>query len=160
MAVEPRLNAQLLRYMDLALDQPIAVDVSGVEQLDVPRGTVAYLPHPAHFVVHKALTAPLRKHRSKRDKDFAYLYDVVVRTRSGWPEMQARVVALEARGETAAWLRRARQNLVKWFGAPTGLGSVGAAGVWNDREPSLALTPDEVSTAMRMGLSALGLLPE
>jgi hypothetical protein len=156
-AVEPGVNAMLLRYMDLALDGPIALDVSKVETLDVPDGTLAYLPHPAHFVLHKALTAPLRATREKRHKDFAYLYDVVVRTRRGWPEMRERLAALEGQGERAAWLRRARADLVKWFGEPTGQGCVAAAAVWNDREPALALTPEEVCIAMRMGLAALGL---
>lgn len=155
--IEPTVNAQLLRYMDLALDGPIAVDASKVEALDVPDGTLAYLPHPAHFIVHKALTAPLRKSKDKRDKDFAYLYDVVVRTRLGWPEMRERIAALDAQGETAAWLRRARKDLARWFGEPTGVGCVEAAAVWNAREPDLALTPEEIYVAMRMGLAALGL---
>lgn len=157
--IEPTVNAQLLRYMDLALDGPIAVDVSKVEALAVPAGTGAYLPHPALFVVHKALTAPLRKSRDKRDKDFAYIYDVVLRTRAGWPEMRQRVAMLEERGETAAWLGRARKYLANWYVEPTGLGCVGAAAVWNARESALALTPAEVSVAMRMGLAGLGLLP-
>lgn len=51
----------------------------------------------------------------------------------------------------------ARGDLAGWFDQPTGLGCVAAAAVWNAREPGLALAPQEVCAAMRMGLPALGL---
>lgn len=54
------LNAQRLRYMDVALIKPIKLMFE-----DIP----IRLPHPACFALHKLLVAPRRKEAFKRDRD-------------------------------------------------------------------------------------------
>jgi hypothetical protein len=106
--------------MDLALDSPVAVDLSSL--IDVPAGTRVRLPHPAHYIVHKALTVDRRRARAKRAKDLVYVHDVLVRTRPMWPAMAERVEALRGKRERAKWVRTASANLEKWFGTPSGAG--------------------------------------
>lgn len=54
------LNAQRLRYMDIALMRPIRLMFE-----DVP----IRVPHPACFALHKLLVAPRRKEHAKRQRD-------------------------------------------------------------------------------------------
>jgi hypothetical protein len=54
------LNAQRLRYMDIALMKPIRLLFE-----DVP----IRVPHPACFALHKLLVAPRRKEEFKRKRD-------------------------------------------------------------------------------------------
>lgn len=54
------VNAQRLRYMDVALMKPIQLLFE-----DVP----IRVPHPACFALHKLLVAPRRKEQYKRDRD-------------------------------------------------------------------------------------------
>jgi hypothetical protein len=67
--VDPlKVNAQLLRYMDLLLDHKIYVTVTGV-------GKVAIPSMPA-FLLHKLLVAPRRKTEEKRHKDLRQAWEV------------------------------------------------------------------------------------
>ncbi|MFA7368587.1 MAG: GSU2403 family nucleotidyltransferase fold protein [Kiritimatiellales bacterium] len=54
------LNAQRLRYMDIALMKPIKLMFE-----DVP----IRVPHPACFALHKLLVAPRRKEAFKKERD-------------------------------------------------------------------------------------------
>jgi hypothetical protein len=54
------LNAQRLRYMDIALMHPIRLSFEGIP---------VQIPHPACFALHKLLVAPRRKEVFKRDRD-------------------------------------------------------------------------------------------
>lgn len=56
------LNAQRLRYMDIALMKPIRLLFE-----DVP----IRVPHPACFALHKLLVAPRRKEKFKCERDIA-----------------------------------------------------------------------------------------
>ncbi|MFP4317019.1 MAG: GSU2403 family nucleotidyltransferase fold protein [Desulfovibrionales bacterium] len=67
--VEPlRVNAQLLRFMDLLLDNKIYVTVTGV-------GKVAIPSMPAFFL-HKLLIAPRRTQLHKQQKDLRQAWEV------------------------------------------------------------------------------------
>lgn len=54
------LNAQPLRYMDVALMKPITLKFEGI---------AVRVPHPACFALHKLLVAPRRKEEFKRERD-------------------------------------------------------------------------------------------
>lgn len=54
------LNAQRLRYMDIALMHPIRLTFEGIP---------VQVPHPACFALHKLLVAPRRKEVFKRERD-------------------------------------------------------------------------------------------
>jgi hypothetical protein len=56
------LNAQRLRYMDIALMRPIRLTFE-----DVP----VRVPRPACFALHKLLVAPRRKEAARRERDVA-----------------------------------------------------------------------------------------
>lgn len=154
--VEPSLNAQLLRYMDLALERPVSLDLSSVEAFrDLEAGRV-HLPHPANFVLQKALVLQKGPPRS-RAKDFAYLFDVLHRTRPSWSEMAERVRSLQAAHERAMWIARARRDLKHGFGQPSSAGCLQAARVWNAHDPSMSLTAQEVHVVVSTALPAIQL---
>jgi hypothetical protein len=65
-----KVNAQLLRFMDLLLENKIYVTVSGV-------GRVAIPSMPA-FLLHKLLVAPRRKRQDKMHKDLRQAWEVAL----------------------------------------------------------------------------------
>lgn len=54
------MNAQPLRFLDVALEKTIRLSFSDV---------LVTVPHPAAFAIHKLLVAPRRKNAAKRQKD-------------------------------------------------------------------------------------------
>ena len=55
------MNAQALRFMDIALMRTMPLDIGGITVI---------VPHPAAFALHKLLIVPRRKTDEKRNRDF------------------------------------------------------------------------------------------
>ena len=149
------ITGQALRYMDLALDEPVLLDASAIPVLEVPKGTFVRLPHPAHYVVHKALTARLRPSPQKRWKDLAYIYEVALMTQPVWMEMQERVQRLTIHRGT--WLARAVRHLEQWFGTADSPGCAAVCDVLNAADPNRRLTHEQVHRGLAFALPAMGL---
>ncbi len=156
-APQAGLSAQLLRYMDLALHEPISMDLSQLPGAD-GGSTPIRIPHPGNFLVHKALVAELRSKPEKRDKDWAYFFDVAVICRPGWNEVAARVDAIEAdNGEWARWVSRARGLATAAFANKHARGCAGVVRVLRDAHPSAAPSALQVAEVMRLALPAMHL---
>jgi hypothetical protein len=148
--------AQRLRYMDLALDHAITLDVSRVPELRLDRPLLARVPHPVSFVIHKLLVMAYRG-AEKFDRDAAYLYDVACTTVPAWPTFAAEVGKLGQPGSTRAkWIAKAAADASRWFGSERGDGSLGASRVLRSIHPA-GPSPVEVSGMVRALLDAIGL---
>jgi len=143
------VTAQRLRYMDLALIEPLAIAAADLPELGLPSHVSVRVPHPMNYIVHKLLTLGLREHRRRR-KDHAYLIQVLHDTRTRWPEMRARLAELsEDRRVHARWLGRAVAQFERSFIATDGAGADDAAAVLHDLRS--AVTP---GVARRIALRA------
>lgn len=148
--------AQRLRYMDLALDHAITLDVSRVPELRLDRPLLVRVPHPVSFVIHKLLVMSYRG-AEKFDRDAAYLYDVATTTVPAWPTFAAEVGKMGQPGSTRAkWIAKAAADANRWFGSEHGDGSLGASRVLRSIHPT-GPSPAEVSGMVRALLDAIGL---
>lgn len=161
--VQGTLGVQLLRYMELALHQPMSVDLQHRPGLSFgPSAARLQVPHPTNFLVHKLLVMPLRP-AVKRDKDAAYLFDLALLSRPSWPTMRARLEDLTHSSNSPAnrrWLNAARATATQTFASPAAAGCVGAARVLNDAFPQHPLTTDRVHRVMQRFLGEVGLGPQ
>ncbi len=157
--VQPGVTAILLRFMDLALDRPITMEVQAVPELEMREGTRVQLPHPGNYLLHKALTAPRRRNAAKMMKDLAYIFDVVVLSRPEWPSIRERIESFEGQGERGIWLNKARADLKRWFETPQSYGCVGVADVFTAADPRSPMNTERVCRVMKHALPRLALWP-
>ncbi len=122
--IQSGLNAEALRFLDLLLWNPITIDLSSIEDLEVSESLVVQLPGPGAYCVQKALCSDRRGSREKRDKDLAYLYDVATLTHDQWSALREEIEGLRrASAVWAKWITTAAQILDEAFGSSTGFGS-------------------------------------
>jgi hypothetical protein len=97
------LNAQRLRYMDIALMKPIKLLFE-----DVP----IRVPHPACFALHKLLVAPRRKEAFKRERDVEIAVELLdlLFTRNDHPVLR------EVFGQFPAAWRKTALNVLRETG--------------------------------------------
>ena len=156
--VQPGLQAQALRYLNLLLEDPIEMDGASIPGLGVKPGTVLRVPDPATYVLQKLL-ARKRRQADRRGKDLAYVYDVALLFRGSWPRMRERIRSLESSsGEYEAWVRKARTVLARLFASPTDDGPIEIAHEYSDS--GMEGTPpneDAVWAVMRRFIAELGL---
>lgn len=157
--VQSGLTATPLRFMDLALHRPIAVATHDVPELTTTSDMLVKIPHPANFLMHKALIAARRSTQAKTNNDLAHIFDVAVLTRPRWAEIRDRILEIEQQGAWGKWLRKARQSLLLWFESPHSDGSIAVAEVMADANPSNPITPSAVSNMMMVALRQVALLP-
>ncbi|MFZ4580679.1 MAG: GSU2403 family nucleotidyltransferase fold protein [Myxococcota bacterium] len=120
------LRVPTIRYLDLLLVDPVALDLAKVPGANAAAGTVVRLPQPATFVLQKALIRAARP-ADKRAKDMAYVHDVVMLSQNEWSTAH-RIVAdvIAGGGEHAVWMRRALKDLRALFANPSADGVVEA----------------------------------
>jgi len=155
---QPGLWAQALPYLDLLLQETITMDASMIKGLALPAGRTVLLPHPATYVIQKALCRPKRQ-PDKRDKDLAYIYDVATLTRTSWPDMAGAVVRLKSRGcFPAKWFTDARRTLARLFGSAAADGPLAVARIYQDAMGAPA-APSEaaIHRVMELFLPAIGM---
>jgi len=129
--VQEGLKAQAIRYLDLLFEQPLIVNCSDVPSLGLARSDISFrIPHPAMYVLQKVLCRETRR-GAKREKDLAYIFDVVVLFRDRWSEVGdvARTVA-DANPTFTQWIERSRKDLARLFSSPTAEGPVSAHRVY------------------------------
>jgi hypothetical protein len=86
-AVQPDLEAQTVRFVELLLAEPITVDAAAVPGFRLAKPTIVTVAHPAGFVLQKARIGD-RRPAAKQAKDIAYVVDVARVTRGLWPDMR------------------------------------------------------------------------
>lgn len=67
--IEPGLEAEQLRYLDLLIDNSWEVDLGDGIKLSIP--------HPGRFIVQKLLAYDKRKYIEEKEKDAAYITDIL-----------------------------------------------------------------------------------
>jgi hypothetical protein len=129
--VQRGFHAQALRYIGLLLEHPLIVHSDRVPALHVPKpGIELRVPHPAMFVLQKMLCRDARP-VAKRDKDLAYVFDVVTLFASRWAEMGE--VARDVSSGSAAhasWIANATKRLTALFASPTADGPISVRRVY------------------------------
>ena len=152
--IQNGLIAELLPYLNVLQFRPLAVNVSQLEGWGEPSSIMVRVPHPACYVVQKAL---IREKRlpDKKDNDAAQIYDVAMLTRRIWPQIAAVVEDLESANFPRTWLRRASACLQQMFADPAADGTRGVCRTFRDfTEAKHRPTEDAVFRAMRAFLSA------
>ncbi len=143
--VQEGVEAQVIRYLDLLLERPLAVDFLRIPSFGVDvEGTVFRVPHPAMYVLQKVLCRETRR-VAKRDKDLAYIFDVLTLYRYGWGEMGdiTRAVAADSDKYTR-WITKARLELSSLFRSPTADGPVAVHRVYSGAVGSSAPAEETV----------------
>ena len=122
-ALELDLHAQVLSHMDLLGFKPIEIalhlDSAPAETTELVR---VQLPQPAMYIVQKVLARETgrRANAGKAEKDLAYIYDVVILSRTRWAEQ--RDILKEAAALKKEWkprIARALDKLGTLFGDRT-----------------------------------------
>lgn len=143
--------AQRLRYMQLALHEPLRVEATLLPALSLKADAVL-VPHPANYLVHKLLVIPRRSKFENKVKDLAYVYQVLRDTRKRWPELQERLEALEGRFPSK-WTARARRVFAEAFDERDA--SVDVAAMLQTQ--AVAPSSEEVMRVVARGAAAVGL---
>ena len=129
-AVQRSVTAQLLRYLDLLLHEPLGIRAREVFGSDLPSDPVVRVPNPATYMLQKAVALDKRR-GEKRAKDLAYVFEVAAL----WTHETQRVremfelVAAES-AEWRRWLRRGRAVLREAFSSEHAEGPVSAERVF------------------------------
>jgi len=141
------ITAQKLRYLDLLLDLPWSVRISGEIGVSVKEPKNVNVPNPVIFMAQKLLISKLRT-PAKQAQDTLYIHDTLdlfgrelPRLRTLWLE-QVRPSLMK---KTAKTVEQLKDDL---FGTVTDV-IRNAARIPQDR----ALTPDRVQAACKYGLS-------
>ncbi len=123
--IQPGIEAQVIRYLDLLLQLPLTVECVLVPSLKIDEPEVALrIPHPAMYVVQKLLCRDTRR-VVKQEKDLAYIFDVIALFRKKWDEIGEVVQTVSGENaKYAKWIRRARERFVKLFESPTSEGPI------------------------------------
>jgi hypothetical protein len=129
--VQHGFRAQALRYVGLLLERPLAVHSARVPALCIPEPGVEFqVPHPAMFILQKMLCRDERQ-ADKRDKDLAYVFDVVTVFTPMWSEIGAVARDVASGNPTqAAWIESARKKLTALFSSPTADGPISVRRVY------------------------------
>lgn len=116
--IQSGLNAEALRYLELLLWKPVSFRLDAIAELkaDESDGLSVRLPGPGAYVVQKVLSSQSRGRTEKRDKDFAYIYDVATVTYGHWASIQAEIKSLrQANHAWKKWVEKATRILEETF---------------------------------------------
>ena len=131
------LIAHALRYVDLLLYKPIAIDD--------PRLGRILLPHPVSFIVQKECIRANRQAKGKAATDQADVVFAIWGFRTWWNELADRWHELaEANHEWAAWLRRTREHMGRLYENADAIGSQEVREVFASQQ-GLTVTAEEIS---------------
>ncbi len=148
------VSAQRLRFMEIALIDPISVEMSKLTELDHPGPSATLrVPHPMNYLVHKLLTLDYRA-AAQKAKDFAYLYQVFRDTRTRWDDMRAQLDRLRD-ALVKRWVRRATSTLTQAFLEEGSPGPGAAERVLTDYG---APTEEAVRRVIAKGAASVGLV--
>lgn len=123
--VQQKVTAQLIRYLDVLQVNPIAVQCNTLPFLgiDDPAMTLR-IPNPGMYIIQKVLCREKRR-PNKKDKDLAYVYDVVSIFRTRWQQIGKDILQLETENaKYAPWINKALKSLTQLFDSPTSIGPV------------------------------------
>ena len=156
--VQRGLRAQALRYIGLLLERPLAIHSTRVPVLRVADpGFEIRVPHPAMFLLQKMLCRDERP-AAKRDKDLAYVFDVVTLFSPIWVEMGEVAREVSARNSAySSWIARAKERLSTLFASPTADGPISVRRVYGGVADSAAPSEEGVFRVMRRFLDESGL---
>lgn len=153
--VQRGVTAQLLRYLDLLLHEPLGIRARDVFGPGLPRDLVVRVPNPATYLLQKAVALEKRR-GEKRAKDLAYVFEVAAL----WTYEAARVremfehVAAE-RAEWRRWLQRGRAVLREAFSSEHAEGPVSAQRVFAPTVDGHLVTARRVAVVTRSFLASV-----
>jgi hypothetical protein len=124
------LFAFALRFVDLLLDEPIAVS-------DPVLGRVR-IPHPLAFIIQKTRIRPKRQKDRKAAKDQADAFFVVVSLKSRWIDWRMRWDRIAHHEEQGSWLRDTQRLWEDLYHDPTGRGALEVAQAYPGFDPAVA----------------------
>lgn len=123
--VQSGLNAEALRYLDLLLWNPVSFRLDSISELEINEkdGLEVLLPRPGAYLVQKLLCSQRRRKIEKRDKDFAYVYDVATVTYKQWASVRAEIEELShVKHAWKKWIETATGILVEAFQPDSAVG--------------------------------------
>lgn len=152
------LYAQTDPYLPLLLVDNFTVNTSRIPALGTSQERTIHLPHPACFVVQKALIRH-RRESHKRDNDAAHIFDIALTTRPIWRELGDSLARIERGPEFSPnWFKKARKILARVFASPEAAGPVGVARVYrNFIGEGAAPSETAIHRAVAAFLKSLGL---
>ena len=125
--IEPGLKAEALRYLDILIDN--------LRQVELGDGLVINIPHPARFVIQKLLVYEKRKRVEEKEKDAAYIADVINLYFRDinfiLEEIKSMNEEYSKAPETKSWIKRAIDIYRKLFGEIISDGTVAASDLLN-----------------------------
>jgi hypothetical protein len=123
--IQTSVTAQYIRYLDLLLIDPISVPCEAVPNLGITDPDIELrIPTPGMYIVQKVLCRASRR-ANKKDKDLAYIYDVVSLFRKDWKQIgEAILKQSTANRNYQRWIDTALQSLTQLFNSPVSDGPV------------------------------------
>ena len=135
--VQPGLNVQTVRFVELLRPSPLVVDAQGFVALGLDRPTPVQVAHPMGFILQKARIRD-RRPPDKQAKDMAYITDVARITRRMWPEMRDWLnERFDDEAVSPKWLVDAAGVLASGFSDPGSFGPVETAQVYEGQQDQL-----------------------
>ena len=121
--IEPGLEAERLRYLDMLTEN--------CREIDLGDGIVLNIPHPARFIIQKLLVYDKRKSPEEKEKDAAYVAGIIGLFFDRLDVISDEINAMGKRylrnNETQRWVPRAIEKYIYLFGHITSDGTVAAS---------------------------------
>lgn len=121
--IEKGLEAERLRYLDILIDNCWDADLGD--------GIVINIPHPARFLIQKLLVYEKRKSAEEKEKDAAYIADIINLFFDRLDMFKEEIELMEKRfsekSETQGWISRAIEKHHELFSNSTSDGAVSAS---------------------------------
>lgn len=142
--IQTSVTAQYIRYLDLLLIDPVSIPCESVPHLGIKDPNIELrVPTPGMYIVQKVLCRASRR-ENKKDKDLAYIYDVVSLFRKEWKQIGEAILKQRTENRNyQRWIDTALKSLTQLFDSPTSDGPV--AVVREISTASIGLTPTETA---------------
>jgi hypothetical protein len=122
--IQPGLQAQRLRYLELLLHEPLEMSTERVPDLLVTPPVVLRIPNPASYLIQKGLIHG-RRRPERAEKDSAYVHEVALLWSGQEPEVRTMLDSLAGCFPLwARWVARGRSELARGFSSETSDGPV------------------------------------
>lgn len=144
--IQEGLTAEAIRYLDLLLWRPVDFDIRHLEEvIEVDEDMTIQIPRLGPYLVQKALCSERRDRTEKRNKDLAYIFDVVMLAHPDWGSMREEIDDLETESsEWSSWIEDALSILRDAFEGDAPPGPQRVESIYEDESSVRASTVERV----------------
>ena len=144
---QPTLIAHALRYVDLLLYKPVAIDEGSLGRIQ--------LPHPASFIMQKQCIRRDRQATEKAATDQADVVFTLWGFQPIWDDLVSRWNELErTNSEWAVWSRRTKQQMRQLYASANAPGSQEVRGVFAS-QPGVSVSAEDIARVVQAFLDRL-----